>query len=918
MDSSSWENVKELFHRSLELSPIERASFLVAACNGDAELRRDVEGLLSAHDQAGDFIVDPVVVEAGLVSSTESEPDTASDSSYVPALVGQYEIIRELGRGGMGAVFLAHRADAQFEKQVAIKIVKRGMDTETILRRFVMERQILANLEHPNIARFLDGGTTDDALPYFVMEYVEGEPINRYCESRRLSTTERLHLFLQVCSAVQHAHQNLIVHRDIKPSNIMVAADGTPKLLDFGIAKLVTTEVAPGEADQTATALRLMTPEYASPEQLRGLPITTASDVYSLGVIFYELLSGHRPFRFNSRMPEEIARVLLTEEPLKPSSVVTLSDLRETIPVENIETPGSLNSERDTSGRQKAPAAIPACSPKSLRGDLDNIALKALRKDPERRYASVQEFAADIRRHLQGLPVSARPDTLGYRAGKFVRRHKASAIAAIIAIVALISGTSVALWQAHVARSERDRAETRFNQVRKLANSIVFDYHDQIQKLPGSTPVREKMIGDAIEYLDNLSGEGHNDPTLQRELAAAYEKIGDVQGNPYFQNLGDEKGARESYRKAVEIREELYRQDPSSLAKYELGNGYKNLGDILWSAGANEQALSHYEKAMTFFNELSGEDPANLKYRSRVNAVLNGIGHVQEQMDDLPGALESYTRMLTADRELLAAEPNNDEYRRGVAVSYLKVGDAQSSIGDHVACLDSYQKGAEILSERVKADDTNAPALRELALAYGRTANAYGRLKQPEQAVTYTQKTIDLQTRIANADPQNKQIEFDLATSYQNLAETFRGLKKLDAATINISQAIHIFLDALKNEAGPTQARGTLAIAYQIFGEIEAAKKNPPAAMENYRKALAIMEVEPIRSSYSVDLASCYEDVGDLESTRHDPKAAMEAYQRSLSILLDVDRAGKLTAGQKSLLKEISEKIAKGTSSRSK
>jgi non-specific serine/threonine protein kinase/serine/threonine-protein kinase len=751
------------------------------------------------------------------------------------------------------------------------------------------------------------------------MEYVEGEPLTKYSDTRRLNTVDRLKLFQQVCAAVQYAHQNLVVHRDIKPSNILVASDGTPKLLDFGIAKLVTTDRASDVTDQTATSLRLMTPEYASPEQLRGLPITTASDVYSLGVVLYELLTGHRPFSFNSRMPDEIARVLLTEEPIKPSSAATLADSIETDRADDVETRKEVEANRDTKpkiriqrSRLRSISDRAIHNPKSLRGDLDNIILKALRKDPDRRYQSVQELSTDIRRHLEGLPVTARADTLGYRAGKFVRRHRAGVLAATVAVIALIAGTSIATWEAHIARSERDRAETRFNQVRKLANSIVFDYHDQIQKLPGSTPVREKMIKDAIEYLDNLSVESHNDPTLQRELAAAYEKVGDVQGNPYFENLGDVPGALASYRKALEIREELFKKNPTdALTKHELGNGYKNIGDILWNNGENDESLSQYQKALAIFTELSNEDQSNLRYQSRMSAVLNGIGHVQEQAGDWQGALDSYRKMLAYDEVLVSSEPANDEYRRSVAVGNLKVGDAMADTGDHLHGLEYYQRGVVILSGLTSSDKNNASALRLLALAYGRTAGTHGVLKQYQEAVESFRKTIELQNQISAADPQNIQIRFDLATSYQNLGDNLRELKKLDAAASNVLEAIRIFDEAFKRNAGQTQARGLLGAAYQTLGEIFTAKGETQAAFENFKKALSILEAEPVRSGRLGDLAACYEDVGDLQSSMREWKAARESYQKSVALFLDLERSGRLSASDKNAPSELSQKIAK-------
>src|SRR6184192_3629107 len=382
-----WEKVQALFEQALELPETERAKFLEQKCIGDDALRREVESLLESHASAGAFIDER--------SRFFSEEDFQNGDQAVPAgqLIGAYRIVREIGRGGMGTVYLAERADEQYKKQVAIKLIKRGMDTDSVLRHFRNERQILAGFDHPNIARLFDGGTTDDGLPYFVMEYVEGLPINEYCAAHKISLVERLKLFREVCAAVSYAHRHTVIHRDIKMSNILVTSDGTPKLLDFGIAKILQPGAGP-EALMTMTGVRPMTPEYASPEQVLGGPVTTASDVYSLGIVLYELLVGRSPYRFTSRSPLDLAREITDTEPPRPSTGA-----------------GGKDQQLEITNQ------------KLLRGDLDNIVLMALRKEPERRYQSVEQFSEDIRRHLEALPVRARKDTFAYRSAKFLKRN---------------------------------------------------------------------------------------------------------------------------------------------------------------------------------------------------------------------------------------------------------------------------------------------------------------------------------------------------------------------------------------------------------------------------------------------------------------------------------------------------------------
>src|SRR4029453_5319211 len=394
MNPERWQRLEELFHRVLELPPEARAARLAEAGGDDLDLRAEVNRLLHSHAEATSFVRDAAAGVEHVAATIMPEA----------AHIGAYRIVRELGRGGMGTVYLGERADAQFEMRVAVKLIKRGMDTDAVLQRFRHERQILAGLEHPTIARLLDGGTTDEGLPYFVMEYVDGQPIDEYCRTHQLSLEQRLRLFLRVCEAVQYAHQGLVVHRDLKPSNILVTAAGEPKLLDFGIAKLLRPQVGEESEDQTASVVRLLTPDFASPEQVRGDRVTTASDVYALGVVLYEVLSGRRPYRLKGGTAAQLERAILERDVEAPSTALA-RDLR-----------------------------------RQLRGDLDNVVLKALRKDPAERYATAAELADDVRRYLDGFPVRAAPDRPAYRIAKFLRRHHAAVTAGAAGVFGLVAG----------------------------------------------------------------------------------------------------------------------------------------------------------------------------------------------------------------------------------------------------------------------------------------------------------------------------------------------------------------------------------------------------------------------------------------------------------------------------------------------
>ncbi|MDQ6894904.1 MAG: serine/threonine protein kinase, partial [Acidobacteriota bacterium] len=528
--SADYGRLKELFFAALERPAAQRGPFLQAACGGDANLHARLSGLLEAAREGDGFL--------------EESPGLPADPAVglaTGARLGPWEIVREIGRGGMGAVYEARRADGDFTRRTAVKVVRPEIATPFFVERFRKERRILAGLDHPHIARLLDAGAAADGLPYVVLEYVEGEPLLEHCAARELGVAERLRLFRQICEAVDHAHRHLVVHRDLKPSNILVTADGVPKLLDFGIAKLLEPEIGSGPR-ATVTQSQLLTPEYASPEQFGGGRITTATDVYSLGVVLYELLTGRRPFHFGTSDPREIARLVGELEPSKPSVRVT----------------------RPEEPSVRVPPGAPGKLARRLRGDLDTIVMTAMRKEPERRYASVGQLSEDVLRHLEGRPILARKDTFGYRSSRFVRRHRAGVAAGVVAVAALGAGFVMTLQQKHAAEFERARAERRFNDVRKLAGSFLFEFHDAIQNLPGSTPARSLVVKRAQEYLDSLSAESANDPGLRRELAAAYQKVGEVQGEPGAANLGDTRGALRSFRKALAMREALARASPGN------------------------------------------------------------------------------------------------------------------------------------------------------------------------------------------------------------------------------------------------------------------------------------------------------------------------------------------------------------------
>lgn len=546
----------EIIQAALDGGAGELLALLDAECAGDALLRAEVESLLGYRERAKDFIETPAFALGAGLFADGSDGDGAGVEGR---RIGPYKVVREIGRGGMGAVYLAERADGEFRQQVAVKVIRQTLAGNETRRHFKRERQILASLNHPNIARLLDGGMSEDGEPFLAMEYVEGVRIDLYADAQQLPTNARLNLFRQVCAAVQYAHQNLIIHRDLKPSNILVTTDGVPKLLDFGIAKLLDPEGDDAGA-HTLTELGVMTPEYASPEQVRGESVTTASDVYSLGVVLYELLAGQRPYRVKSRKPDEIARAICEQEPSKPSEAISDFGLQ-------------IADSRKPSSNPKSAIR----NPKLLRGDLDNIVLMAMRKEPARRYSSVGQFSEDIRRHLEGLPVVARKDTFRYRAEKFVRRNKIGVVATVVLLLSLVGGIVTTAWQARRATAERDRARLEAAKSKRINEFLqsIFASANPSWYSSGHGQRGEVKVVDVLEQTGRrIDSELKDQPEIRAELhhtiGTTYLSLGqyDSARAHFLAALGDYRGLYGE--RHPEVAEALYYlaassgQDPSA------------------------------------------------------------------------------------------------------------------------------------------------------------------------------------------------------------------------------------------------------------------------------------------------------------------------------------------------------------------
>lgn len=754
MTPERWLEIKQIFQAAEDLPAAQRPSYVEQACAADEDLRAEVDSLLASADEeflsggAATYVPDAFADEMG--------------NRDIGRRIGDYRVVRQIGEGGMGTVYLAER-EGEFHRQAALKLLRGGMDSHGIVTRFRYERQILAGLDHPNIARLLEGGTTEEGRPYFVMEYVEGEPIDCHAARRSLTVEERLRLFQRVCAAVQYAHQNLVVHRDIKPGNILVTGAGIPKLLDFGIAKLLRNDEPRETAGLTQAGLRPMTPEYASPEQVRGEPITTATDVYSLGAVLYQLLAGETPHRLGSSSLSELERAICETDPRPPSQLAAASIARQ------------------------------------LRGDLDTIVLKALEKDPRQRYSSAEQLSADIQRHLDGMPIQARPQTLGYRTSRFVRRNRVPVAAGVLVALSLTAGMAVAAWQARIAQVQRLRAEKRFHDVRQLAHAFLFDFHDAIQNLPGATPARRLVVDKALEYLNSLSQEAAGDRELERELTEAYLRVGDVEGGTGVPNLGDKTGALRSYERAMEIAGREVQHDPQSLIwQRYLARAHFRVGDILAPRNNLADAIPHYREAVRIFQSIapriSGDVDAQFEMVTAYEALGDALGNPGlVNLGDAQGAKAAYEMARSLDQGIAAAHPENLRSRRGLSVMDMKIGDVEMGLGAVDAGLSEYQSAVQGFEAAVARDPLNPLTQLLLGLATGKVGSAFEAAGRTQAALAQYRKASDIQRGLMEADPQNAQSQNSYALSLQTRAKLLRKTGDRAGALALYREALGIF-----------------------------------------------------------------------------------------------------------------------------
>ncbi|MGH7597757.1 MAG: tetratricopeptide repeat protein [bacterium] len=816
MDSNRWSKVQALFEAALERQPAEREAFLREAGAGDSALCEEVNALLEAdakpHSLLDGFAVNAINLPEALALEGK--------------LIGAYRLVREIGAGGMGTVYLAERADGQFQQNVALKLIKLGLGSEEILKRFQSERQILARLQHPNIARLLDGGLAADGRPFFTMEFVEGKPIDQYCDRHRLAVGKRLELFRTVCAAVQYAHRNLVVHRDLKPGNILVTEDGTVMLLDFGIAKLLSAgDDAPALTTLTQIGQRVMTPEYASPEQVRGEPITTASDVYSLGVILYELLSGHRPYQLANRSPAEMEKLISTTEPKKPSTAVNVSDKAETTATAAIGL--ARNTQPEKLRRQ-------------LAGDLDNICLMALRKEPERRYHSVELFLQDLTRHLQGLPVAARPSTVGYRAQKFVHRHKLG-VAMAAMLVFLISGL-IGFYTRRLA-NERDRAQLEARKVAQVAAFL-----SDLFKISDPTEARGRTIT-ARELLDRGAARVEKELAQQpRVQATMMQVIGTV-----YESLAQYETADSLLAKALTRQRRLYGETHPDIA-----STLRMLGEVKLALGKPDTAEMLQRQALAVRRKIFGNE------HEEIAQSLSSLGKLLYEKGDLDGSEAATREALVIRRKLFSEE------HAGVALCLNDLGWLMYEKSNHTAA-DSLHRQA--LAIRRKLFGEEYPDVAESENNLGATLYAKGNFAAADSLF---RRALEKRRKLLGE-------EHPLTTfSLINLAVVLEEKREYDEAERAYRQVLKIHRKMFGDE------HPNVADDLNHLGRALAAKGELTSAEPLIRQALALQRRLTGEAHWLVayrlnSLAGLLYEKDDLQSAESSYRQAIAIYRQAFS-----------------------------------
>lgn len=776
MDGARFARLKEEFQNLLGAGDIRRQEALERIAAEDPSLGAELVVWLAAEgaDAAG-WLERPAVLGFGAVE--HASPPAP------PERVGPWRLVEEIGRGGMGSVFLGRRDDGAFEQTVAVKLVRAELASDLLRRRFLAERRILAGLAHPHIAHLIDGGTTADGVPYLVLEHVAGEPIDRYCERHELSVGARLRLFLTVCGAVDFAHRKLVLHRDIKPGNVLVDETGTPKLLDFGIAKLLE-ESSANEAGENWTALagiRPLTPAWASPEQMRGDPLTTASDVYSLGLLLRLLLSA----------------------------------------------PGFAGFDR-----------------RALRGDLQRIVARALAPEIDRRYGTVGELAQDLERHLSGRPVLAHPPSLRYRAVKLIRRHRAAFAGITVAAVGLLVGTAVSLRQAHLAEVQRLRADRRFADVRRIANVALFDIHDKLESVPGAMPARRLLVDTALRYLNDLAAEARDEPALLVELSVAYERVAEIQGMPGWSSEGRTGDALASLERARAL---IRRSRTANVADPEtFGESHESearlllrIGSVFGARGRPGPALAYHREALALLRRRVAETSATPPRLALAQAQV-AVGDDLWEEGDLAAATDHFREALATARATSAGDPTSMAAARQVGVVEQRLGDVASERGDGRQALAHHAASLAVDRALAARHPDDLELQRDLGTDLSRLAVDQRLWGSGAEELALHLEASRLRERLLAEEPGDARAAEDAAESRLEIGKALQALGRTPEAKREIAVAVLRLRGLIVRDPQNVKWRDALASALSVGAEIETKGRDRIAAANALAEALAI------------------------------------------------------------------------------
>lgn len=831
MTPERWEQIRDVLEKVLEQDPEQRAAYLDGVCSTDSALRKEVDALLadSANLPSG-FLQSSAMAE--MIGAEVQSIVSAAALEAGQEFAQRFRLIRKLGEGGMGQVWLAEQT-FPVRRQVALKMIKAGMYDEAVVERFQSERQSLAIMDHPAIAKVFDAGTTPQGQPYFVMEYVPGLPITEYCDRKKLPIRDRLELFIEACEGVQHAHQKAIIHRDLKPANILVVeVDGkpVPRIIDFGLAKAVTQSIA-GDTRKTRFGNLVGTPGYMSPEQADAdiQDIDTRSDVYSLGVVLYVLLSGREPLESKHGQKEqldELLRRLREDEPPRPSTRASGDHL----------TSSAIAEARGTEPRQLT---------RILRGDLDWITMKALEKDRSRRYGGPSDLAADIRRYLNQEPVLARPASAAYRSGKFVKRHKlALAVASVFAVMA-IAGIIAIVREAQIARMQEARAESRFESLRKLTNSLLFEFHDSIAALPGSTTARELVVRRALEYLQQIKADAPDDPATLRDLAAGYERLAQIQaglGTPHLGGAGTPVQAKELYGNALEIRQKLASRDPANATlQLELAGTLLNIALIHEQLGDMSGAIQFLEQRLAIQEKLAREQASDtLAFETA--RTLSSMGELQVWLGDRDSALAYENRALDIGNGLLKASSNSVRARATVWRSLTWSGWAFKLERKFKDAAASWRRALDISQKLASEYPNNTTYQRYLISDHGNLCETLAYAGEFSEVRSHCEAAIAINQMMVNSDKNNAQALADLGNSNMTMGLALYLMHSPQQALIYEQKAASIYQDLALHDPDSLSNALDQSESLLYLGRVEADLDRPELARKSAVEAEKLLE----------------------------------------------------------------------------